>query len=345
MILRSKTVLQNIWPVKREKNPLKKRKQNKTLTEDGPAAKKVFKNEITTCTENKSEEKKVHKEFEFDFDSEESQNIESVSEYAMDIFKYYKSRELKFRVSHYIPNHPELSVKARTIAIDWLVGVHGKFSMNDETLYGSVKLMDLYLTKTTKISIKDLQKIACCAFFIATKFQERYSPSIDDLIYLSGDDFTRDEFVKMEQDMLKAIGFDIGAPLGCCFLGRLARVTRVGSFEHTLAKYILETTLLNYEFSLISSSRMASSCFMLAMKMVNSKFVWGDVLVKYSGYDVDDLKPLLPKINHTLHSVKKSPLRHILDKYLSKKFYNVAKIAHFPDTMAPDFVLPEMSSS
>ena len=48
---------------------------------------------------------------------------------------------------------------------------------------------------------------------------------MDDFLYLCDDAYTHDELLKMEQDILKVVGYDINIPVAYRFLRRLARVS------------------------------------------------------------------------------------------------------------------------
>jgi cyclin B len=44
---------------------------------------------------------------------------------------------------------PDINAKMRSILIDWLIDVHLKFKLKDETLYVCINLIDRYLAKVT----------------------------------------------------------------------------------------------------------------------------------------------------------------------------------------------------
>ncbi|CAI2352464.1 unnamed protein product [Caenorhabditis sp. 36 PRJEB53466] len=270
----------------------------------------------------------------YDYDLEEAGNPDSVSEYAPDIFKYYKARENHFRVFDYLERHPEIDIKTRAILIDWMVEIQETFELNHETLYNAVKLTDMYLSKTEKVDKNTIQKLACVSVFIASKYDERSPPLVDDLIYLSGDRFTRDELLAMERELFAAVDFDLGSPLSYRYLRRLGRVCRIDMKTLTLARYILETTLLVYDYALVSQSRLAAAAFLLAMRMTDKEYEWSPVLEKYSGYTGQDILPLMEHVNHTMHYVNKkwSQLTSIRQKYSHEVFFSVAHMPLIQDT-------------
>jgi len=56
------------------------------------------------------------------------------------------------------------------VLVDWMVGVQESFELNHETLYLAVKLVDLYLDRTTDFAKDNLQLLAGTSVFIAAKF-------------------------------------------------------------------------------------------------------------------------------------------------------------------------------
>lgn len=64
--------------------------------------------------------------------------------------------------------------------MDWMVEVQESFELNHETLYLAVKLVDLFLTRSTKmkparepLTKEELQLLGASALFIASKFDVR----------------------------------------------------------------------------------------------------------------------------------------------------------------------------
>lgn len=65
----------------------------------------------------------------------------------------------------------------RALLVDWMVEVQESFELNHETLYLAVKLVDLFLTRSSKtqpekdhLSKEELQLLGASALFIASKF-------------------------------------------------------------------------------------------------------------------------------------------------------------------------------
>ncbi|QQP54241.1 Uncharacterized protein FKW44_007015 [Caligus rogercresseyi] len=207
-----------------------------------------------------------------DFDLENAQDPNQCSLYAAQIFAYYKSREEQFAVSDYMKEgiHPEINETMRSILVDWLVEVQESFELNHETLYTSVKIFDLYLSLTKRPIKKDeLQLIGATACLIACKVDERLPPALDDFVYVCDDAYSREQIIVMERKIIATVKFDVGYPLSYRFLRRYGRVCSVPMSILTLARFILEMSLMEYEFNIVgmSESKLAASSLVLAFKI------------------------------------------------------------------------------
>jgi hypothetical protein len=69
----------------------------------------------------------------------------------------------------------------RAILVDWLVDVHLRFSLRDETLFLAQFLIDAYIVHN-QVQRNQLQLLGITAMLIATKYEEIYPPQVP--IYL-----------------------------------------------------------------------------------------------------------------------------------------------------------------
>lgn len=74
-----------------------------------------------------------------------------------------------FPVSDYMSRQSVITRRMRAMLVDWMVEVQENFELNHETLYLSVKIVDLYLDKV-KISKDKLQLVGAAALFLSCKY-------------------------------------------------------------------------------------------------------------------------------------------------------------------------------
>lgn len=261
---------------------------------------------------------------QWDFDVENWLDPYQVSHYAMDIFEYMKERERLFSIGDYMDRQVCLSQWMRALLVDWMVEVQESFELNHETLYLAVKLVDLYLTKVT-VGKETLQLLGAASLFIASKFDERIPPMVEDFLYICDGAYTQRELIKMEMNILKVVNFDLGIPLSYRFLRRYARCAKVSMPTLTLARYILEHSLMDYTMIRFSDSKMAAAALLLALLMKDLGR-WNLTLEYYSGYKLDDIRNICNLLNQGLHKKHKETLKTVHSKYSHKIFFEVAKL-------------------
>uniref|UniRef100_A0AC34QUV0 G2/mitotic-specific cyclin-B3 n=1 Tax=Panagrolaimus sp. JU765 TaxID=591449 RepID=A0AC34QUV0_9BILA len=300
---------------------------------------------------------------DYDFDKECAHDFTSVSEYAWDIFMYYKIRQSQFPIDNYLRRQRHISPDMRAMVINWLVGVQEQFELNHETLYLAVKILDLYLDKTrseeqfelnhetlylavkildlyldktrSEVKRRDLQLIGGTAVFLVSKYDERVAPLIDDILFLCDDSYKMEEVLRMELVLYNTVGYDLGVPLSYRFLRRFSRVIKGDMATLTLARYILETSLMFYEYVGVKDDLMAAGALLLALRMKKIGD-WDFRLVKYSGYTgytLDQVEPLMWTLNHMIIKRKADydKLETIYLKYSHEIFFEVALTNSLPD--------------
>ncbi|XP_037946843.1 G2/mitotic-specific cyclin-B3-like [Teleopsis dalmanni] len=260
-----------------------------------------------------------------DFDKLNWDDPFAVSHYTMDIFNYLKEREEKFPITDYMVKQVNLSKWMRSLLIDWMVEVQETFELNHETLYLAVKIVDLYLCRVV-ISKDKLQLLGAAALFIACKYDERTPPLVDDFLYICDGAYKHNELIKMEMNALKTIDYDIGIPLSYRFLRRYARCAKIQMPTLTLARYILESALMDYETITFSDSQMAAATLFMALRMTGEKKAWTSTLEYYSGYKLEEFAEIVVVLNAGLHRKPKATIKTIRSKYSHKIFHEVAKV-------------------
>merc|ERR1712142_962213 len=260
-----------------------------------------------------------------DFDLETLHDPQQHSEYAMETFLYYKDREDVFRVPDYMSAQVGITDVMRAILVDWLVEVQESFELNHETLYTAVKMTDIYLSKK-QVRKEDLQLVGATACLIACKIDERIPPLVDDFLYVCDDAYSRDQLMKMERKMLAVIGFDLGFSLSYRYVRRYGRVCRVTMPTLTLARYILELSLMEYQLNIgTSEALLAAAALALAMKMKGISG-WAGTMEYYSGFSLAQLDTTVQALLIMLQQPPKDNLKTVRSKYSHRVFHEVAPI-------------------
>lgn len=73
----------------------------------------------------------------------------------------------------------DITESMRGILVDWLVDVHKKFGLKDETLFFTVNLLDRFLAKR-RTHRRELQLVGVATMLIASKFEDTRPPTVSD---------------------------------------------------------------------------------------------------------------------------------------------------------------------
>lgn len=261
---------------------------------------------------------------EFDIDSQSKDDIFLNPEYALDIFDYLKKREEKFVLRDYMPMQHSLNPGMRAILVDWLVEVQENFELNHETLYLAVKLTDHYLS-LCPVNRESLQLIGSTTMLIASKFEERSPPLMDDFLYICDDAYRREELVAMECSIMQTLGFDINIPIPYRFLRRYAKCVGADMETLTLARYVCELSLQEMDLVPERGSRLASACLLIAL-VTKHLGGWSPILQFHTGYAASDLVPVVRRLHAMLCASPDEKLKAIRSKYAHKVFFQVASL-------------------
>ena len=154
----------------------------------------------------------------------------------------------------------------RTILIDWLVEVHKRFKLVQESLYLAVHILDRFLN-VHPIARAKLQLVGLGCLLVASKYEDTWPPRIGDLIFIADKAFTRQEIIAMECLILEKLEHNFGCPMALNFLRRYSKVADSDAETHTLAKYLLEIALLDYDMCPFVYSMQAAAALHLSREV------------------------------------------------------------------------------
>ncbi|RUS76758.1 hypothetical protein EGW08_015489 [Elysia chlorotica] len=259
-----------------------------------------------------------------DVDAEDVDNPQLVSLYVNPIYSYMRQLEIKFSIR---PNYLEgtgLTGKMRAILIDWLCQVHGRFHLLQETLHLTVAIIDRYL-QVKPCTKNRLQLVGVTSMLVASKYEEMYTPEVADFVYITDNAYTKKDVRDMEQDILRTLDFSFGRPLCLHFLRRYSKAGRVDATKHTLAKYLMELTIIELDMAHIRPSHIAASALYLSM-LVLDESRWTKTLQYYSSYSEEELIPLARRLAKLVLKAESSKFTAVKTKYSGSKFMKIALI-------------------
>ena len=182
--------------------------------------------------------------------------------------------------------------------------------------------------------------------FICGKVEEVYPPEINDCSYLLGKAFSSTDVHQMERELLSALSFNFSRPVPLHFLHRYCKAAGADDIKHTMAKYFVETSIIEYKIAHFPSSLIAAAALFLSLMILEPSAtlatVWTPILQVivwdfvvfiqcfyfqyYSSYSTPDLMPLVCKLAQAVLKAKDSKLQAVASKYESKRFMKVGRL-------------------
>ena len=280
-------------------------------------------------SKNKKESHNIQKEkeiFKFNFSSSE-EYISFSGEYINEIYSNLLVNEKNLKPLYgYIQNQHDINEQMRAILIDWLIEVHYKFHLKDETLYQTVFIIDSYLSMFPILRAK-LQLLGIAALLISCKSQEIYYPQLFELIDITDGAYVKEELVEMENHILKILSFNIVSPTAIEFYNIVSKAFNFDQKQYFLGKYFMESSLIDYQMIKYSASIIGVSCAYVVMKFCginNYKCLYSKNVIKEE-CPQKVIKEAAREICHLVKNLSNSTLKAVRDKYSLPQFLNVAQ--------------------
>ncbi|XP_044215006.1 G2/mitotic-specific cyclin-B2-like isoform X1 [Thunnus albacares] len=261
-----------------------------------------------------------------DVDEQDADMPQLCSEYVKDIYNYLRVLEVQQAVrANYMQGY-EITDRMRALLIDWMVQVHSRFQLLQETLYLTVAILDRFL-QVQPVSRRKLQLVGVTAMLVACKYEEMYAPEVGDFAYITDNAFTKSQILEMEQLVLRSLNFQLGRPLPLHFLRRASKVANSDVERHTLAKYLMELTLIDYDMVHYRPSEIAAASLCLSQRLLEG-LPWSPTQQHYSTYDEAHLRPIMQHIakNVVIVNEGKTKFQAVKNKYSSSRLMKISLI-------------------
>ncbi|ELK05374.1 G2/mitotic-specific cyclin-B2 [Pteropus alecto] len=285
-----------------------------------------------------------------DIDNEDWENPQLCSDYVKDIYQYLRQLEasglcvLQCINPHFLDGR-DINGRMRAILVDWLVQVHSKFRLLQETLYMCVAIMDRFL-QVQPVSRKKLQLVGITALLLASKYEEMFSPNIEDFVYITDNAYTSSQIREMETLILKELKFELGRPLPLHFLRRASKAGEVDVEQHTLAKYLMELTLIDYDMVHYHPSKVAAAASCLSQKVLGQG-KWNLKQQYYTGYTENEVLEVMQHMAKNIVKVNENLTKFIAikNKYASSKLLKISTLPQLNSKAIRELASPLMGQS
>ena len=199
-------------------------------------------------------------------------------------------------------NHLDINDIHRTILVDWLINVHLYFKLSDECLYLSIKLIDIFLARTTNFTKNKLQLLGICSLQIASKYIEQIHPSINDLSDLCDKCYEKKDIIAFEKYLLQVNDYIIEQDQVLNYYDLLCLILKFNIKYYYFGKMLLDLILLDIDFYKYQKNTIVFSiCYIILCnyKMINSMTDNIDTFINFCEKDIYKLSSnYFPNINN-----------------------------------------------
>ncbi|XWS26008.1 hypothetical protein CRYUN_Cryun27aG0116900 [Craigia yunnanensis] len=260
-----------------------------------------------------------------DIDNCDKKNPLAVVEYIDDIYKFYRKAEYTGCVPpSYMAQQYDINERMRGILIDWLIEVHYKLELMDETLYLTVNLVDRFLA-VQQVVRKKLQLVGVTAMLLACKYEEVSVPVVEDLVMISDKAYSRKEVLDMEKLMINTLQFNLSLPTPYVFMRRFLKVAQSNKKLELLSFFMIELCLVEYEMLKFPPSLLAAAAIFTAQCTLSGSKHWSNTSEWYTTYSEKQLMDC-SRMMVTFHQkAGAGKLTGVQRKYSTSKYGYAAK--------------------
>ncbi|XP_078163360.1 cyclin-B2-1-like isoform X2 [Carex rostrata] len=224
-----------------------------------------------------------------DIDSADAKNPLKVVDYVEEIYGTYRNIEETSCVNpEYMAKQPDINDRMRAILIDWLIEVHYKFELMDETLYLTVNIIDRFLERQN-VQRKKLQLVGVTAMLLACKYEEVSVPVVGDLVQISDHAYTREEILNMEWLIVKTLQFNMSVPTPYVFMKRFLQAAQSDKQMDLLSYFLMELCLVDYNMLRYRPSLLAAAAVYTAQCSLKGYKLWTKTSQFHSTYSEDQI--------------------------------------------------------
>ncbi|GAV84561.1 Cyclin_N domain-containing protein/Cyclin_C domain-containing protein, partial [Cephalotus follicularis] len=248
-----------------------------------------------------------------------------VAEYVDEIYRYYWVAEAQYpSLADYMLIQKFITPRMRGILINWLIEVHFKFDLMQETLYLMVTLLDRYLSQVNTEK-NEMQLVGLTSILLESKYEDFWHPRIKDLISISAELYTRNQVLGMEKLILGKLKFRLNAPTPYVFMLRFLKAAQSDKKLEHLAFYLIVLCLVEYEALKFESSMLCASALYIARCTMQITSAW-TLLHGHARYDVPQFRDCAVMILRFQKIARSGQLKVTYEKYMGPALSGVAAI-------------------
>ncbi|CAD7676721.1 unnamed protein product [Nyctereutes procyonoides] len=191
---------------------------------------------------------------------------------------------------------------------------------------------------------KMLELVGVTAMFIASKYEEMYPPEIGDFAFVTDNIYTKHQIRQMEMKILRSLFIKWSGPPSTPCIYKIfikwsgtSKIGEVDVEQHTLAKYLMELSMLDYDMVHFPPSQIAAGAFCLVLKILDNG-EWTPTLQHYLSYTEESLLNVMQHLAKNIVTGNRGLTKHmtIKNKYGTSKHANISTLAQLNSAVVQD---------
>jgi len=156
----------------------------------------------------------------------------------------------------------------RTRVVDYIYGISLAYQFDLPIFFRSIQIMDLYLSRKS-IPLLEFQLLALTCSLLAVKLEDHPHPyGIYDIEYCADGQYTRQQFIDQEMDVLVTLDFDMNWPTVWCFADLYLNVCHNSNVIDLVLYLVKLCTHKSFFFHGYDDNLVAEVCICIAQEIL-----------------------------------------------------------------------------
>uniref|UniRef100_A0A7S3V6R6 Cyclin N-terminal domain-containing protein n=1 Tax=Chaetoceros debilis TaxID=122233 RepID=A0A7S3V6R6_9STRA len=250
-----------------------------------------------------------------------------------------------------------ITTDMRATLVNWLIGVAEEFSLAQETMHGSIKIMDRAL-ESIAVTTDTFHVMGCACLLISSKLNEVKRPRTVDIAFLTDSACTPREICDMEKKICVCLEFRLTFSTAFNFIDRFIDASHVAGISfydndnddasitldpsscikkmppynpklEAMTLFIVDSALLIADLVDTKDSLIAAASLYLARAIIGARndegIIWSKHLAHHTGYSVHAFADTVILLHLNVRDAKNNPVMSALyKKYNTARYFNVA---------------------
>lgn len=237
----------------------------------------------------------------------------------------HEEKKNKYPINpNYLDYQPEINNRMRIILIDWIVEIHYKLRLKEETFYTTIYIIDAYLSQKI-ITKNNFQLLGITSLLIASKLNEMNVERIQNYSFFAGNAYNKEEIINMELDISKTLDYNflITTPIHLFQLIGIKFSLKEDEYKYKFGEFLIQSFLMSSKSFKYKNSIISYSSLYLLMKLFKLKnslvqlFNW---INEFSVNDYEIIKKCSNDICQVISEIINSNIKSTIKKYFCEKF-------------------------